>query len=187
MGKPATAKSLSNAAKTGAVWWVTAWFVLTAPVIFWDAGYCLMRPRSMRGGDLHWIWKPYSLYQDVDLVYGLKALEDNNGFTSSQAFMNIVETLLNLYYVYGVHFSPNAAAPVIGLCAATMTLSKTVLYWGNEYFCSYCAVGHNNLYDLIVLWIIPNGIWLVFPTFVILRLARQITQQLSVAASVKTQ
>ena len=23
----------------------------------------------MRGGDLHWIWKPYALYQDIDLVY----------------------------------------------------------------------------------------------------------------------
>jgi len=42
------------------------------------------RPRSMRGGDLHWIWKPYSLYQDVDLVYGMKAIEQNNGFTSAQ-------------------------------------------------------------------------------------------------------
>ena len=26
------------------------------------------RPRSMRGGDLHWIWSPYSIYQDVDYV-----------------------------------------------------------------------------------------------------------------------
>jgi len=23
--------------------WITLWFVLTAPVIFWDAGYCFMR------------------------------------------------------------------------------------------------------------------------------------------------
>lgn len=25
-------------------------------------------PRSMKGGDLHWIWKPYELYQEVDYV-----------------------------------------------------------------------------------------------------------------------
>jgi hypothetical protein len=25
-------------------------------------------PRSMKGGDLHWIWKPYALYQEVDYV-----------------------------------------------------------------------------------------------------------------------
>jgi hypothetical protein len=28
----------------------------------------LSRPRSMVGGDLHWIWKPYSLYQEIDYV-----------------------------------------------------------------------------------------------------------------------
>lgn len=25
----------------------------------------------MRGGDLHWIWSPYSLYQDIDYVRAL--------------------------------------------------------------------------------------------------------------------
>jgi len=24
-------------------WWITAWFLITAPVVFWDAGYCFMR------------------------------------------------------------------------------------------------------------------------------------------------
>lgn len=26
------------------------------------------RPRSMIGGDLHWIWEPYGLYQEIDYV-----------------------------------------------------------------------------------------------------------------------
>lgn len=26
------------------------------------------RPRSMVGGDLHWIWSPYALYQEIDYV-----------------------------------------------------------------------------------------------------------------------
>lgn len=33
--------SLSMAVSTR--WWITAWFLITAPVIFWDAGYCFMR------------------------------------------------------------------------------------------------------------------------------------------------
>lgn len=24
------------------------------------------RPRSMRGGDLHWLWKPYEIYEQID-------------------------------------------------------------------------------------------------------------------------
>jgi len=61
----------------------------------------------MVGGDLHWIWKPYAIYQEVDYVrrivsdqvdanldrdtwgfvgqvYGVKALQENNGFTNAQ-------------------------------------------------------------------------------------------------------
>ena len=67
--------------------WITLWFLLTAPVIMWDVSYCLLRyvscacslcnispargmfrPRSMVGGDLHWIWEPYGLYQEIDYV-----------------------------------------------------------------------------------------------------------------------
>ena len=69
--------------------WITFWFLASAPVIFWDAGYCFFRyvsspahqsrshrqslylapsPRSMKGGDLHWIWKPYEIYQEIDYV-----------------------------------------------------------------------------------------------------------------------
>jgi hypothetical protein len=63
----------------------------------------------MVGGDLHWIWAPYGLYQEIDYVrrivfdrsggdanhnpnswlgwiqiYGVKALQENNGFTNAQ-------------------------------------------------------------------------------------------------------
>ncbi len=36
-----------------------------APLV---ASLSLSRPRSMPGGDLHWIWKPYSIYMNVDYV-----------------------------------------------------------------------------------------------------------------------
>jgi hypothetical protein len=70
--------------------WISAWFVISAFVIAWDVGYCFMRfgaldsktrhkltffsrPRSMLGGDLHWIWKPYALYAEVDHVRNILA------------------------------------------------------------------------------------------------------------------
>lgn len=37
----------------------------------------------------------------------------------------------------------------------------------NEYFSGFANIGHNNAYDLILLWIIPNGLWLIFPTYII--------------------
>ncbi|ETW79693.1 hypothetical protein HETIRDRAFT_124417 [Heterobasidion irregulare TC 32-1] len=160
--------------------WITFWFLASAPVIFWDAGYCFFRPRSMKGGDLHWIWKPYEIYQEIDYVrvYGVKALAENNGFTNAQSALNIVETLLNLLYAYLAHISHSPIAPAVGFASVTMTLSKTVLYWLNEYFCGWCSIGHNAPRDLLVYWIIPNGIWLVVPSCVLYTLGRDIARAL---------
>ncbi|KAG5653809.1 hypothetical protein H0H81_010277 [Sphagnurus paluster] len=63
-----------------------------------------------------------------------------------------------------------------------MTLSKTLLYWFQEYYCGYCAVGHNSVKDLILYWIIPNGLWIVVPAFIVVRLGKDIAQSLNVAA-----
>ncbi|KAK7691463.1 hypothetical protein QCA50_004862 [Cerrena zonata] len=157
---------------------VSLWFLLTIPIIFWDAGYCFMRPRSMRGGDLHWIWKPYELYQEIDLVYGVKALENGDGFTNAQSLLNIVENFMNIGYLYLAHVSGSPAAPLLGFASAVMTLSKTVLYWAQEFYCGGCAVGHNDLQTLIIYWIIPNGLWLIVPSFIISRLSKDILASL---------
>ncbi|KAA1466877.1 hypothetical protein DENSPDRAFT_812247 [Dentipellis sp. KUC8613] len=154
--------------------WVSLWFLLTTPVILWDAGYCFFRPRSMVGGDLHWIWQPYEIYQEIDYVYGVKALEDNDGFTNAQSFMNLVETALNIYYLYLAHVVQWPAASMIGFASATMTLSKTVLYWLQEYYCGGCSVGHNAAKELIIFWIIPNGLWMLVPSLIIYRLGKDI-------------
>ncbi|KAJ7621372.1 hypothetical protein FB45DRAFT_929050 [Roridomyces roridus] len=168
--------------------WISLWFILTTPVILWDVGYCFMRPRSMEGGDLHWIWAPYSIYQNVDLVYGIPSLERGDGFTNAQSFMNVVETLLNVLYVYTVHVTEWPPAPLIGFVAAAMTLSKTVLYWLQEYYCNYCAVGHNSWGVVIKYWIIPNGLWLVFPTLIVMQLGKDLAESLNFAhkASIKS-
>lgn len=163
--------------------WITAWFLITAPVILWDASYCFMRPRSMKGGDLHWIWRPYALYQEIDYVYGLPALESNDGFTNAQSFMNIVETILNMIYVYLTHSVQWPGAPLIGFGAAFMTLSKTLLYWLNEYYCGFCQIGHNDTLTLIVYWILPNGLWIVFPSIIVWVLGKSIIQSLTIASS----
>ncbi|KAJ3731445.1 hypothetical protein DFJ43DRAFT_1078735 [Lentinula guzmanii] len=161
--------------------WISLWFLLTTPIILWDVGYCFMRPRSMIGGDLHWIWEPYGIYQNVDLLYGIPALEEGNGFTNAQSLMNIFETILNLTYLYLAHISSWPPATLIGFGSASLTLSKTILYWAQEYFCGYCAVGQNDMKSLIVYWIIPNGLWLLFPSLIIYTLGKDLCAQLMFA------
>lgn len=111
---------------------VSAWLFLSSFVVAWDVGYILLRPRSMLGGDLHWIWSPYALYMDIDYVYGLPSWDTKDGFPAAQSLMNVGESILNLFYIYLVHVKATPAAlaiaPIFGLITVTMTLSKTILY-----------------------------------------------------------
>jgi len=64
---------------------------------------------------------------------------------------------MNILALYLAHVQKSPVAPLLAFTTAAMTLAKTSLYWAQEYYCNYCAVGHNKLNDLILLWIIPNG------------------------------
>lgn len=118
------------------------WLAVSLPLVAWDCGYVLMRPRTMPGGDLHWpLWTPYALYGEVDHVYGWKAFNAGSGFTGAQGLLNVLETLMYLYYAAAylrnatsvsgrkvVVGRTAAVAVLVGFSAAVMTLSKTVLY-----------------------------------------------------------
>lgn len=71
------------------------------------------------------------------------------------ALMNLIETMGNLYYVY-LQRNGEPTAPLVGFTAAALTLAKTVLYWAQEYYCDYCAIGHNSV-DRLALWAVLNG------------------------------
>jgi len=135
----------------------------------------------MDGGDLHWILT-ICFGCAGGQTYGVKALRDNDGFTSAQAIVNLVETALNVFYVYLAHVVKYPSASVVGFASAMMTLSKTVLYWLREYCCHYCNVGHNDWKTLVIYFIIPNGLWLVIPALIVFKLGKDITLSIDVAA-----
>lgn len=182
---------LSHTPSTAAL----AWLAVSLPLVAWDTGYVLLRPRSMPGGDLHWpLWVPYELYGRVDHVYGFKQWDLGNGFTAAQASLNLVETLMYLYYLYVVWSSagaktpaaagsgkraaitgrPAARAVLVLFSALVMTLSKTILYWLNESWSGFDNIGHNTAWDLCFLWVIPNGMWIVVPGYLIYTLGTEI-------------
>ncbi|KAF7556844.1 hypothetical protein G7Z17_g1113 [Cylindrodendrum hubeiense] len=159
------------------------WLAVSVPLVIWDTGYMLGRPRTFEGGDLHWpLWVPYRLYAEVDHVYSRKAYDANNGFSGAQSALNVVETVMYLVYVWLFWSRAESATPgarrslsgrrgalavLIGFSAAVMTLSKTALYVAHEYFAGFSNVGHNTTFDLITLWILPNGPWLVFSAYMV--------------------
>jgi hypothetical protein len=131
---------------------VLFWFAFSLPLIAWDSVYVFLRPRTMEGGDLHWpLWVPYKLYGEVDHVYGWKSFNANVGFTGAQSFMNVVESLMYIYYAL-VYYQNSvdvggkkvivgrkaAAALLVAFSAAVMTVSKTVLYC--EFFVTFVLI-----------------------------------------------
>ncbi|KAF2670623.1 hypothetical protein BT63DRAFT_454812 [Microthyrium microscopicum] len=183
-----------------------AWLLISIPLVIWDCGFVLLRPWTMPGGALHWpIWAPYEIYVRTDYIYGWKAIEENNGFTAAQGFMNIPETMLYLYYLYVVYTQgvqpkslsagskpsflaeryvggrAGALALTAVFTGAVMTLAKTVLYGLNEFFSGYSNVGHNDLSSLVSFWIIPNGAWLVATAIMAVAYGKEIVERLSLA------
>ncbi|KAK1852618.1 hypothetical protein CCHR01_04772 [Colletotrichum chrysophilum] len=176
------------------------WLLVSLPLVAWDTGYVLLRPWTMPGGHLHWpLYVPYALYGTVDYIYGWKAFNARNGFTSAQGTLNLVESVMYLVYVW-IYFARGRAVQgpagikkvvggragalgvVVGFSAAVMTLSKTVLYWANEYFSGFDNIGHNPPMDLLFLWIIPNGAWLLGSGYMIVSLGGEIVDGLALAS-----
>ncbi|KAL2128466.1 hypothetical protein VTI74DRAFT_9135 [Chaetomium olivicolor] len=183
---------------------VLLWLAISLPLVAWDTGYMLLRPHTMPGGSLHWpLWVPYALYGEVDHLYGRKHWELGTGFAAAQSLMNVVETLLYLGYVwmwhrYGKEVAPGARravagregamAVLLGFSAAVMTVSKTMLYWLNEYCSGFDNIGQNTPWRLFWLWIIPNGAWIVAPSiFMVYDMGDEIIAGLSRASSSSSQ
>lgn len=112
---------------------------ISLPLVIWDTIYVLGRPHTMEGGWLHKpFWAPYKLYGEVDHVYGWKAFNAGNGFTSAQGALNAIETVMYFYYLAAfynlsgvkaaVSSRTASVAAIVGFSAAVMTLSKTLLY-----------------------------------------------------------
>ncbi|TFA98218.1 hypothetical protein CCMA1212_010076 [Trichoderma ghanense] len=200
LSKRSSSSSFAHAPTTATLLWLT----ISLPLVIWDTGYVLLRPHSMPGGSLHYpLWAPYKLYGEVDHIYGFKAFRAGNGFTSAQGLLNALETLLYFWYIgawyfYGKRSSSaggykvvtgkvGARATLVGFSAAVMTLSKTILYWANEYYSGFDNIGHNPLQDLILLWIIPNGAWLVGSTYMIWSIGGDIVAGLDRASRSKSE
>ncbi|WPG98437.1 Hypothetical protein R9X50_00122700 [Acrodontium crateriforme] len=191
------------------------WLAISLPLVMWDTGYVLLRPYTMPGGILHKpIWAPYELYGTIDHVYGWKAYHAKSGWTAAQGSVNAIETLAYFVYLYIVytHGKPEkkqgrgapelstlgklaesrtvtgrmaALAVLIAYTAATVTFWKTVLYWLIEALSGFDNIGHNTPIDLLFLWIIPNGAWLVLPLYMTYVYGAEIIQGLTMATGEK--
>lgn len=93
----------------------------------------------MKGGWLHWpMYVPYELYAVTDYMYGLPALERNDGWPSAQGLSNAIETALYLAYLWMVYTygeqepKQGRGAPDRSLMGRLRGLSKSRTLVGRE-------------------------------------------------------
>ncbi|KAL8279016.1 hypothetical protein RQP46_008685 [Phenoliferia psychrophenolica] len=165
-------------------WTITAWFAISTLIVFWDAGFCLLRPRSMEGGDLFWMWIPYKLYATVDYVYGVEAFKNGDGFTSAQAILNLFENAINITYL-GLAYVKSPLAVLVGFTGVLFTFWKTVLYWLMDQQCGWCQTGHNSAWNWWVLFAFPNFQWILIPGIIAVVFGREIATGLRLGAKEK--
>lgn len=132
----------------------------------------------MVGGDLHWAWKLYDFYGQIDKIYGVKAFEDGDGFANAAAILNLLENFAAITYLVLVYAIKSDIAPLFGYTGATVTLAKTILYLAQEYYCGWCAIGHNDFVDVLAYWVCPNVVWCTISSLTMYRLGNDIASSL---------
>ncbi|KAF2114516.1 hypothetical protein BDV96DRAFT_100208 [Lophiotrema nucula] len=188
------------------------WVAVSIPLVIWDSLYLLLRPHTMAGGAIQRpIWKPYEIYAAIDHVYGAPGWENKDGFGGAQGALNVIEVVMyGLYFLIVYHHGvPSAGgrglqvgsgvrgwiaggrrvegwrgnrAVLIGFAASVMTLSKTVLYYFNEYFSDFQNVRHNDWLTLFLFYGVMNGLWVIFPAYMTVVFGTDIMEALDIAS-----
>ena len=137
--------------------WVSIWLCITTIIVLWDASFVLNRPASFTNV----IWYPYRDYVQVDKIYG--DMEDP--FVVAQSYMNLVEVTLNVISLILLRRRKFKQAAVIALVASVMTCSKTIIYHVMEVVSGYKYSKHNDRQTFIMLYLLPNGVWIWVPMY----------------------
>jgi len=157
---------------------VTIWIIIAGVVVAWDCGYLLNRPHSMAGGHLFWLFQPYSKYITIDLLYG----NMKNSFVVTQAWVNVLEIISGFLSLIMYHGSKSSTtknlACLILLITCVATFCKTFLYFCHDFVDMGIHPDQHpadvSWFDYIMLFIVPNIIWIVMPFKCIVHLTKQI-------------
>ncbi|XP_060082922.1 uncharacterized protein LOC132562208 [Ylistrum balloti] len=144
--------------------WVLYWFYSTAVICTWDASFIVFRPHSLPGGSLASIWYLYKHYVTVDQRYN--DLKDD--FVFAQSLLNYVEVILNIIAIF-MHYRKSRHTLPLAFTVTVMTFWKTVLYF-LMYVVSDTYRKNNTMTEHIFLFLIPNGVWVVLPFLVMVKL-----------------
>lgn len=137
---------------------VIIWMVVSFAVVLWDASYVMLRPQSMEGGSLAWLYGPYQLY----ILHDERYANQGDSFVLSQAIVNLVEIAVGIGALL-LHMQGSPRCNLWAHASLSMTLGKTILYFTMEAVEGWANTWHGSIVDMLLYFIIPSATWLIFP------------------------
>ena len=151
------------------------WLLFATPIVLWDATFLVFRPASFPDAEWGWIWESaYRIYMEVDRTYA--DLENRTAY--ALGFANLVESMIALFALFMHYRNRKTLALLIAIGCSTSTAIKTLFFFFIEWAHDFHGIGHNTLADAIFLYWIPNGIWVVMPTWVAWNSIRRVSTAL---------
>lgn len=139
--------------------WVVAWMCASMTVVAYDVAFVLLRPLSMPGGELSFLWGIYDQYISVDRSYG----DLDNPFIPAQALMSLAEITLGIAGLILNLKGRIALALIFVFTSATLTGAKTLLILMMEFVGGFSQTGHSGMFNVLTVFILPNLVWVIFP------------------------
>ena len=150
--------------------WVIVWLTVSAVIQTYDACYVLLGPLSHDGGPLASLWPGHVFYGTFDHRYA-----QFDAFGSAQSWANLLEVVA---IVWALLHAKKWSGVVVGLLVTVATFWKTVIYFlveaSSGLEMTRQSLERGDLMGFLMVAVLPNLFWIVFPLLVVIALARQV-------------
>ncbi|WP_127472737.1 hypothetical protein [Microbacterium sulfonylureivorans] len=150
--------------------WVIVWLTISAVIQTYDACYVLLGPLSHDGGPLAALWPGHVFYGSFDHRYA-----QFDAFGSAQSWANLVEVIV---IVWALLHAKKWSGVVVGLLVTVATFWKTVIYFlveaSSGLEMTRQSLERGDLVGFLMVAVLPNLFWIVFPLAVVIALGRQV-------------
>lgn len=150
--------------------WVIVWLTISAIIQTYDACYVLLGPLSHDGGPLAGLWPGHVFYGSFDQRYS-----QFDAFGSAQSWANLLEVIV---IVWALAHAKRWSGVVVGLIVTVATFWKTVIYFLVEISSGLemtrQSLERGDLVGFLMVAVLPNLFWIVFPLAVVIALGRQV-------------
>ena len=150
--------------------WVIVWLTISAIIQTYDACYVLLGPLSHDGGPLAGLWPGHVFYGSFDQRYS-----QFDAFGSAQSWANLLEVIV---IVWALAHAKRWSGVVVGLIVTVATFWKTVIYFlveaSSGLEMTRQSLERGDLVGFLMVAVLPNLFWIVFPLAVVIALGRQV-------------